>query len=101
MGWTGRPREETALESLQERTGSHIQIGCLPEALPVVREKHEAMRLGVQIGVRSMSEWEGTSASERWAVNDVFGTVEKWGKGRSFVEQDKASAVQCRRSAIF
>ncbi len=34
-------------------------------------------------------------------VNGVFGVAEKWGKGRSFVEQDKASAVQCRRSVVF
>jgi len=27
--------------------------------------------------------------------------AEKWGEGRSFVEQDKASAVQCRRSVVF
>ncbi len=27
--------------------------------------------------------------------------VKEWGKGRSFVEQDKASAVQCRRSSVF
>jgi conjugative transfer signal peptidase TraF len=31
----------------------------------------------------------------------VFGVVKEWGKGRSFVEQDKASAVQCRRSSVF
>jgi len=31
----------------------------------------------------------------------VFGVVKEWGKGRSFVEQDKASAVQCRRSFVF
>ena len=31
----------------------------------------------------------------------MFGVVKEWGKGRSFVEQDKASAVQCRRSSVF
>jgi conjugative transfer signal peptidase TraF len=31
----------------------------------------------------------------------VFGVVKEWGKGRSFVEQDKASAVQCRRCVAF
>jgi conjugative transfer signal peptidase TraF len=35
------------------------------------------------------------------ALNAVFGGVKKWVKGRSFVEQDKASAVQCRGSAIY
>jgi len=40
-------------------------------------------------------------AGGRRALNAVFGVEEKWGKGRSFVEQDKASAVQCRGSAVF
>ena len=35
------------------------------------------------------------------ALNGFFGEAEKWGKDRSFVEQDKASAVQYRRSAVF
>ena len=35
------------------------------------------------------------------ALNGVFGVAEKWGKGRSFVEQDKASAVQCREIRRF
>jgi conjugative transfer signal peptidase TraF len=34
-------------------------------------------------------------------LSAVFGEVKEWGKGRSFVEQDKASAVQCRRSSVF
>ena len=40
-------------------------------------------------------------AGGRRALSAVFGVVREWGKGRSFVEQDKASAVQCRRSAAF
>lgn len=35
------------------------------------------------------------------ALNGGFGVTEKWGEGRLFVEQDKASAVQCRRSVVF
>ncbi|MGH7841411.1 MAG: conjugative transfer signal peptidase TraF [Candidatus Binataceae bacterium] len=34
-------------------------------------------------------------------MDEVLGVGNKWGNGRSFVEQDKASAVQCRRSAGF
>ena len=40
-------------------------------------------------------------AGGRRALSAVFGVVKEWGKGRSFVEQDKASAVQCRRSVVF
>jgi conjugative transfer signal peptidase TraF len=40
-------------------------------------------------------------AGGRRALSGVFGVVREWGKGRSFVEQDKASAVQCRRSSVF
>jgi len=40
-------------------------------------------------------------AGGRRALSCVFGVVKKWGEGRSFVEQDKASAVQCRRSGAF
>jgi conjugative transfer signal peptidase TraF len=67
----------------------------------MVREKDEAMRLGVRIGLRSMIELQRFRAGGRVALNAVFGVAEKWGKGRSFVEQDKASAVQCRRSTVF
>ena len=42
-----------------------------------------------------------SGASGRRALSGVFGVVKEWGKGRSFVEQDKASAVQCRRSSVF
>jgi conjugative transfer signal peptidase TraF len=40
-------------------------------------------------------------AGGRRALSFVFGVAKKWGEGRSFVEQDKASAVQCRRSGAF
>ena len=31
----------------------------------------------------------------------MSGVLKEWGKGRWFVEQDKASAVPCRRSSVF
>jgi conjugative transfer signal peptidase TraF len=64
-------------------------------------EKREAMGLGILNGVRSMSELQTCSEGKRRTLNGVFGVVQEWGKGRSFVEQDKASAVQCRRSSVF
>jgi hypothetical protein len=48
-----------------------------------------------------MIELQRSSAGGRVVLNAVFGVAEKWGKGRSFVEQDKASAVQCRGSVVF
>ena len=48
-----------------------------------------------------MIELQRFGAGGRVALNGVFGVAEKWGKVRSFVEQDKASAVPCRRSAVF
>ncbi len=42
-----------------------------------------------------------SGAGGRRVLSGVFGVVKEWGKGRSFVEQDKASAVQCRRSSVF
>lgn len=48
-----------------------------------------------------MSDLQRSLADGRGALNAVFGEAEKWGKGRSFVEQDKASAVQCRSSVVF
>jgi conjugative transfer signal peptidase TraF len=48
-----------------------------------------------------MIEPQISRAGGRGVLNGVFGGVKKWGKGRSFVEQDKASAVQCRRSVLF
>jgi conjugative transfer signal peptidase TraF len=48
-----------------------------------------------------MIELQRSRAGGRSALSGVFGGVKKWGKGRSFVEQDKASAVQCRRSSVF
>ena len=101
MGWTGRPRGETVPENLQKRMASRIQIGWFPAALLMVRAKREAMRVGVSDGVRSVIELQRFRAGGRRALSGVFGVVKKWGKGRSFVEQDKASAVQCRRSAVF
>ena len=67
----------------------------------MVRAEREAMRVGVQAGVQSMIDLQRSRAGGQGALNAVFGEAEKWGKGRSFVEQDKASAVQCRRSVIF
>ncbi len=48
-----------------------------------------------------MIELQRFRAGGRRALSCVFGVVKKWGEGRSFVEQDKASAVQCRRSGAF
>jgi len=48
-----------------------------------------------------MIELQRSRAGGQADLNAVFGEAEKWGKGRSFVEQDKASAVQCRRSLVF
>ncbi len=48
-----------------------------------------------------MIELQRFRAGGRRALSGVFGVAKEWGKGRSFVEQDKASAVQCRRSAVF
>jgi len=67
----------------------------------MVREEREAMRVGVQAGVQSMIELQRSRAGGQGALNPLLGEAEKWGKGRSFVEQDKASAVQCRRSVVF
>jgi len=67
----------------------------------MVREEREAMRVGVQAGVQSMIELQRSRAGGQGALNALLGEAEKWGKGRSFVEQDKASAVQCRRSVVF
>jgi conjugative transfer signal peptidase TraF len=59
------------------------------------------MRVGVPDGVRLMIELQRFRAGGRRVLSCVFGVVKKWGEGRSFVEQDKASAVQCRRSSVF
>jgi conjugative transfer signal peptidase TraF len=48
-----------------------------------------------------MIELQRSRAGGQGDLNAVFGEAEKWGKGCSFVEQDKASAVQCRRSTVF
>src|ERR1700719_2733784 len=101
MGWTGRPAGESVPESPQKRMASRIQIGCFPAALLMVRPECEVMRVEVRDGVRPMIELQGFCAGGRRVLSGVFGGVKKWGKGRSFVEQDKASAVQCRRSAVF
>ena len=67
----------------------------------MVKAEREAMRVGVQAGVESMIDLQRSHAGGRGALNAVFGEAERRGKGRSFVEQDKASAVQCRRSVVF
>lgn len=59
------------------------------------------MCVGVRDGMRSKSELLRFAAGGRRALSAVFGVVKEWGKGRSFVAQDKASAVQCRRSSVF
>jgi conjugative transfer signal peptidase TraF len=51
--------------------------------------------------MRSKIELLRFAVGGRRALSGVFGVVKEWGKGRSFVEQDKASAVQCRRSSVF
>ncbi|MGC2491959.1 MAG: hypothetical protein WA410_03870, partial [Candidatus Binatus sp.] len=51
--------------------------------------------------MRSKIELLRFAVGGRRALGAVFGVVKEWGKGRSFVEQDKASAVQCRRSFVF
>src|SRR5216684_2874523 len=50
---------------------------------------------------RPMIELQRSRAGGRRALSGVFRVMKEWGKGRSFVEQDKASAVQCRRSSVF
>src|ERR1700732_4712165 len=101
MGWTGRSRGETVPENLRKRMASRIQIGWFPAALLMARAKREAMRVGVSDGVRSVIELQRFRAGGRRALSFVFGVAKKWWEGRSFVEQDKASAVQCRRSVGF
>src|SRR5277367_6023461 len=101
MDWRGRPRGEIVLESLQQRTDSHIQIGSCPPALLMVRAECKAMCVRVRDGVGSMIRLLRSGAGGRRALSGVFGVVKEWGKGRSFVEEDKASAVQCRRSSVF
>jgi type IV secretory pathway protease TraF len=59
------------------------------------------MRVGVPDGVRPMIELQRSRAGGRRVLSGVFGVMKEWGKGRSFVEQDKASAAQCRRSSVF
>jgi len=59
------------------------------------------MCVRVRNGVGSVIEVLRSAAGGRRALSAAFGVVKEWGKGRSFVEQDKASAVQCRRSVVF
>src|SRR5271156_808177 len=101
MDWRGRPRGETVLESLQQRTDWHIQIGSCPPALLMVKAECKAMCVRVRDGVGSMIELLRSGAGGWRVLSAVSGVVKEWGKGRSFVEQDKASAVQCRRSSVF
>src|SRR5271170_7676365 len=67
----------------------------------MVGEKREAMRLGFPDGMRLMIKLQRFKAGGGVALSALFGVAEKWGKRRSFVEQDKASAVQCRGSVVF
>ena len=67
----------------------------------MVGAEREEMRVGVQAGVQSMIDLQRSRAGGQGALNAALGEAGKWGKGRSFVEQDKASAVQCRRSVVF
>src|SRR6202451_2484354 len=76
-------------------------MGWLPRAVRMVRAKREGTDIGVRHRVGFIIEVQTSGGSGRRGLNGVFGMAEKWGKGRSFVEQDKASAVQCRRSAVF
>src|SRR5690348_12389892 len=101
MHWRGGPGGKTVHGDLQKQTVWCTRIGCFREAPAMVREGREAMRVGVQAGVQSMIELQRSRAGGQGAMNPLFGEAEKWGKGRSFVEQDKASAVQCRRSVVF
>src|SRR5258708_27815969 len=48
-----------------------------------------------------MIDLQNSCANGRRVLSSALGVVKEWGKGRSFVEQDKASAVQCRRSSVF
>jgi conjugative transfer signal peptidase TraF len=59
------------------------------------------MCVGVRDGMRSKIELLRFAVGGRRGLSAVFEVVKEWGKGRSFVEQDKASAVQCRRSSLF
>jgi len=59
------------------------------------------MCVRVRDEVGSMIRLLRSGAGGRRGLSAVFGVVKEWGKGRSFVEQDKASAVQCRRSSVF
>jgi len=59
------------------------------------------MCVGVRDGMRSKIEPLRFAVGGPRGLSVVFGGVKEWGKGRSFVEQDKASAVQCRRSSVF
>ena len=59
------------------------------------------MFVRVRDGVGSMIGLLRSRPGGRRVLSSVFGVVKEWGKGPSFVEQDKASTVQCRRSSVF
>jgi len=59
------------------------------------------MCVGVRDGMRSKIDLLRFAVGGRRGLSPVLGVVKEWGKGRWFVEQDKASAVQCRRSSVF
>jgi hypothetical protein len=67
----------------------------------MVRAECEEMCVGVRDRVGSVIGLLRSGAGGRRALSAVLGGAKEWGKGRSFVEQDKASAVQCRRSVVF
>ncbi len=85
-GWRGRPRGETVLESLQKRTDWHIQIGCFPAALLMVRAECEAMRVGVRDGVRSMIELQRFACGRTEGSECCVRSGEEVGE-RSFVRR--------------
>jgi hypothetical protein len=100
-GLDGKTAGRDVLESLQQRTDWHIQIGRCPPALLMLRAECEEMCVGVRDRVGSVIGLLRSGAGGRRALSAVLGGAKEWGKGRSFVEQDKASAVQCRRSVVF
>jgi conjugative transfer signal peptidase TraF len=67
----------------------------------MVSDKPDAMGLRVPKRTRPVIELQGFCGGGQGVLNALFGVVGKWGKGRWFVEQDKASAVQCRGSGVF
>jgi conjugative transfer signal peptidase TraF len=67
----------------------------------MVRDKPEAKALRVSKRMRSAIELQRSRTGGLAVLSALFRMAEKWGKGRCFLEQDKASAVQCRGSVVF